>query len=56
MIIFPLSVGGRIVLMLVAVILGLICWMMWKPDHWRWLFKKLRSDDKEKVIEEQKRP
>jgi hypothetical protein len=40
MIIFPLSMPGRIVLVLIAIFLGLIFWMLWKPEFWRRVFKK----------------
>jgi len=45
--IFPLPWPGKIVLMIIAVMLGLICWMMYKPEHWTWLFDALRKRNKE---------
>lgn len=38
--IFPLSTGGRIVLMLIAIVLGLIWSYFQWPDFWRKLLKK----------------
>ena len=54
-VIFPLSVGGRVVLVLIALILGLICWMMWAPQHWKWLFASLKKGGGEKVLKEEKK-
>lgn len=44
MVIFPLSWPGKIVLMIIAIILGLMFWMVAKPEHWMWLRKK-KDDD-----------
>jgi len=38
--IFPLSILGKIVLVIIAIVLGLIFWMMSKPEAWRRRFKK----------------
>lgn len=38
--IFPLSTGGRIALMLIAIVLGLIWSYFQWPDFWRKLLKK----------------
>jgi hypothetical protein len=43
-VIFPLSTLGRIVLFIIAIVLGCILWMMMKPEHWEWLFAKLRKE------------
>jgi hypothetical protein len=48
--IFPLSIPGKIVLILIAIMLGLIFWMMSKPEHWSWLFKRLRAHNKDKDL------
>lgn len=47
MIIFPLSGPGRFVLILIAIVLGLIFWMMAKPEHWTWL----RKNNDTKIIQ-----
>lgn len=43
-VIFPLSVPGRIVLVLIAVMLGVICWGLWFPEKFKavvqWWMKK----------------
>jgi hypothetical protein len=41
--VFPLSTGGRIVLILIAVAVGVICWMMYRPQDWKWLHKKFKK-------------
>ena len=40
MIIFPLSWLGKIALMLIAIFLGLILWMLWKPERWKKFWRK----------------
>jgi hypothetical protein len=47
MMIFPLSVPGKIILVMIAVVLGLIFWMLAKPAQWGWLFKRLKDKPKE---------
>ncbi|MBR9701160.1 hypothetical protein GOV11_04815 [Candidatus Woesearchaeota archaeon] len=47
MMIFPLSIAGKIVLICIAVVLGVIFWMMSKPAHWKWLFDALKKKNKE---------
>jgi chromate transport protein ChrA len=47
MVIFPLSWPGKIVLILIAIALGLIYWMLAKPEHWTWMRKK-KDDAQEK--------
>lgn len=53
MIIFPLSVPGKIVLILIAIVLGLIFSMLWFPQTWRKIFKnenlfKFKKNDEQK--------
>jgi lauroyl/myristoyl acyltransferase len=43
-VIFPLSGAGRVVLIVIAIALGCILWMMMKPEHWEWLFKRLKKE------------
>jgi hypothetical protein len=38
--IFPLSVAGKIVLTLIALMLGLILWVLHKPDHFKKMLNK----------------
>ena len=45
MMIFPLSIAGKVVLILIAIVLGFVTWMMWRPEHWRWLFDKLKKKE-----------
>ena len=54
-VIFPLSVPGKIVLFLVAIVLGLIWSMMVWPDAWR---KMLKNDDflRKKPVESAREP
>jgi hypothetical protein len=44
MIIFPLDPWSRGVLILIAVVLGLIFTMMWKPEWWRKLLGKKKPN------------
>ena len=37
--IFPLTTAGRIVLVLIAIVLGLVFGMLTWPDKFRWIFK-----------------
>jgi hypothetical protein len=46
-VIFPLSVPGRIILVIIAIFLGMICWMVWKPEFWRKLIGKKKTDVQE---------
>lgn len=45
--IFPLSWPGKIVLIGIAISLGIICWMLWRPQDWQWLIKKKVKEKKE---------
>ena len=46
MIIFPLSWGGKIALIMIAVILGIICFRMYFPDKWiKWFGKKDKKEE-----------
>jgi uncharacterized protein YneF (UPF0154 family) len=48
-IIFPLSWPARIVFILIAIVLGLIFWMVYKPELWRkWLRKDPPINEKGK--------
>ena len=44
--IFPLSTSGRIILILIAVVIGLIWSMFQFPDFWRRLYKKQKPEVK----------
>ena len=53
MVIFPLSWPARIVLILIAIVLGLIFWMMVKPEFWRRVWGK-KDEQKEGVVNVEK--
>lgn len=38
--IFPLSWPGKIVLILIAIMLGIICFSLWSEKFRNWLFKR----------------
>jgi len=41
MIIFPLSMGGKVALIVIAILLGIICFRLWFTDTWaKWFGKK----------------
>lgn len=44
MIIFPLSPLGKVVLILVAVVLGLIFWALWYPESFKKIFGKKKKE------------
>lgn len=51
-VVFPLSWGGKVVLFIIAILLGCIWWMMVKPEHWEWLFSRVRKNGKAKQVQE----
>jgi len=56
MIIFPLSIPGKIVLILVMIVLGLIFYGMMRPGFFQKLFRKGRTDIPEPKAEPTSRP
>ena len=44
MMIFPLSWPGKIVLIFIAILLGLIFWAMHRPDHFRKFIAKIKGN------------
>jgi len=52
MIIFPLSIPGKIVLILIAIIIGLIFWGMMRPEMFRKWFGQKKYEQMEKKINE----
>lgn len=49
MIIFPLSTFGKVALVLIAVVIGLICSMLYFPQKWRWLYNQFKKEDAQEV-------
>ena len=42
--IFPLHWGAKIVLMLIAMMLGIICFMLWSEKFRNWILRRKVSD------------
>jgi len=38
--IFPLSTLGKLTLIIIAIVLGLMTWMMWRPQDWAWYLNR----------------
>lgn len=53
MIIFPLSWPGKIVLIIIAIVIGCMWHMITWPDKWKWLFDKLRERNNRRLLEQQ---
>lgn len=53
--IFPLSIPGKIVLILIAIAIGLIWSMLQFPEKWRWLFDRIKARNARKAQEENER-
>jgi hypothetical protein len=43
--IFPLSIAAKIVLILIAIMLGIICFALWSERFRNWIFRR-KSEDK----------